>query len=127
MRHAQYPKGSTKQITSSFIDMLCGYGEKPENVIRFSLSLIVCCAICYFLFGVSYQDSLLRFSFDNSFDDNVSALLNSIYFSVVTFTTLGYGDITPIGLSRLIAAIEAFCGSFSLALFVVVFVKRMTR
>ncbi|MBE0458556.1 hypothetical protein NDQ71_17775 [Pseudoalteromonas sp. KG3] len=32
-------------------DMLCGYGEKPENVIRFSLSLIICCALCYFIFG----------------------------------------------------------------------------
>jgi uncharacterized protein YjbI with pentapeptide repeats len=127
MRHAQYRKGSTKQITSSFIDMLCGYGEKPENVIRFSLSLIICCAFCYFLFGVSYQDSVMQLSFENSFQSNLSALLNSFYFSVVTFTTLGYGDITPIGFSRLIAAIEAFCGSFSLALFVVVFVKRMTR
>ena len=114
-------------MTSSFIDMLCGYGEKPENVIRFSLSLIICCAICYFLFGVSYDNTVLQLNFDNSFSQNLSALLNSIYFSVVTFTTLGYGDITPIGLSRLIAAIEAFCGSFSLALFVVVFVKRMTR
>jgi len=69
----------------------------------------------------------MQLSFENSFQSNLSALLNSFYFSVVTFTTLGYGDITPIGFSRLIAAIEAFCGSFSLALFVVVFVKRMTR
>ena len=29
MRHAQYPKGSTKQVLH-FIDMLCGYKEKPE-------------------------------------------------------------------------------------------------
>ena len=50
-----------------------------------------------------------------------------MYFSVVTFTTLGYGDLVPVGPSRVIAAIEAFVGSFTLALFVVVFVKKMTR
>jgi len=127
MRHEQYPKYSLKRLSSSFINMLCGYGEKPQNVIRFSLSLIVICALCYFLFGVTYNDTLLKLNFSAPLSDNLSALLNSFYFSVVTFTTLGYGDITPIGVSRLIAAIEAFCGSFSLALFVVVFVKRMTR
>jgi len=46
---------------------------------------------------------------------------------VVTFTTLGYGDISPIGVTRFFATFEAFIGSFSLALFVVVFVKKMTR
>ncbi len=34
---------------------------------------------------------------------------------------------SPVGISRLIAASEAFLGAFILALFVVVFVKKMTR
>jgi hypothetical protein len=50
-----------------------------------------------------------------------------LYYSMVTLTTLGYGDFTPVGISRAIAAIEAFTGSFTIALFVVVFVKKMTR
>ncbi len=127
MRRYQYPRWSSKRIISRFMDLLCGYGEKPLNVIAFSLTLILCCACLYFTFGVSYNDELLRFSTEQTFGQNLNALLNSLYFSVVTFTTLGYGDITPIGVSRLVAACEAFCGSFSLALFVVVFVKKMTR
>ncbi len=59
--------------------------------------------------------------------DNALAFLNILYFSVATFTTLGYGDMSPVGISRLIAASEAFLGAFILALFVVVFVKKMTR
>jgi len=127
MRHFQYPKHSQKRFMSAAVDLLCGYGEKPANVIRFSLAMIVVCAFLYFIFGISYQDEVLSVNFSKPLSDNISALLNSIYFSVVTFTTLGYGDITPIGFSRLIATFEAFTGSFSLALFVVVFVKRMTR
>lgn len=33
-----------------------------------------------------------------------------LYFSAITYTTVGYGDITPIGDIRLFAAIEALAG-----------------
>ncbi|MDP4982321.1 pentapeptide repeat-containing protein [Pseudoalteromonas tunicata] len=127
MRRYQNPRGSKRRIISKFIDLLCGYGEKPTNVIFFSLSLIFIAAIAYYFLGVNFQDQVIHFSMDQNIEQNVFAFLNCLYFSVVTFTTLGYGDITPLGFSRLIAAIEAFCGSFTLALFVVVFVKKMTR
>jgi hypothetical protein len=67
------------------------------------------------------------FSVDNSLEDNISFFFECLYYSVVTFTTLGYGDFIPVGFSRLEAALEAFTGSFTIALFVVVFVKKMTR
>lgn len=40
------------------------------------------------------------------------------YFSVVTFTTLGYGDYYPYGLGRAMAVIEAFTGYLILGLLV---------
>ncbi|MDN6869875.1 potassium channel family protein, partial [Aeromonas caviae] len=64
---------------------------------------------------------------DAPLEQNAIFLMECLYYSVVTFTTLGYGDFTPVGLSRIFAAFEAFTGSFTLALFVVVFVKKMTR
>lgn len=127
MRRHQYPKWSRNRIASKFFDILCGYGERPLNIIFFSMMLILLCSLGYFTFGVSYNDHIIQFNSAQSAKDNIMALGNSLYFSVVTFTTLGYGDITPLGYSRLIAAFEAFCGSFSLALFVVVFVKKMTK
>ena len=48
-----------------------------------------------------------------------------IYFSVVNFTSLGYGDISPVGFSRFLAAGEALIGVFMISLFVVVFCRRM--
>ncbi|OGJ63203.1 hypothetical protein A3D12_03600 [Candidatus Peribacteria bacterium RIFCSPHIGHO2_02_FULL_55_24] len=32
---------------------------------------------------------------------------NSLYFSIITATTVGYGDITPLGFSRVVAATES--------------------
>jgi hypothetical protein len=127
MRRLQYPKYSMQRITSRFVDLLCGYGEKPLNVITFSLSFIFICSLCYFILGVQADDAMTSINFSHSLKQNLYSFISCLYFSVVTFTTLGYGDITPVGLSRIVAAVEAFSGSFTLALFVVVFVKKMTR
>ena len=40
----------------------------------------------------------------------------SLYYSVVTFTTLGYGDYYPVGIGRALAAIEALVGYIVLGL-----------
>lgn len=127
MRRMQYDKWSQKRIVSKAVDLFCGYGESPINVILFSLMLIFVCAILFFLFGVQSEEGIIQLSFEKSFLDNLMNFFSTIYFSVVTFTTLGYGDIQPVGLSRLVATIEAFIGSFALALYVVVFVQKTTR
>lgn len=43
---------------------------------------------------------------------------NALYFSVATATTVGYGDLAPLGLSRLFAALEAFMGFLGLCIFI---------
>ncbi len=127
MRRYQFPLYSRRRIQSKLIDLFCGYGERPLNVIVFSLLLILVSALCYFFLGVSANGEEIGFDTELSLGANMEYFFNSIYYSVVTFTTLGYGDITPVGASRFVAALEAFIGSFTLALFVVVFVKKMTR
>ncbi len=127
MRRHQMPKFSFNRFISKMIDLFCGYGEAPLRVINFSVVLILLCALMYFFTGLKFDGDTHVFSLDNDFMTNIGLFFNCIYYSVVTFTTLGYGDFTPIGLSRAIAAVEAFTGSFTIALFVVVFVKKMTR
>ncbi|QSX30582.1 pentapeptide repeat-containing protein [Shewanella cyperi] len=127
MRRHQMPRYSGKRMVSKLIDLFCGYGESPMRVIGFSMVLILICAVFYFFTGLSYGGNIHIFRAENTFMMNFYLFFNCIYYSVVTFTTLGYGDFTPIGFSRLTAAIEAFTGSFTIALFVVVFVKKMTR
>ncbi|MCE9677762.1 ion channel [Shewanella sp. AS1] len=127
MRRHQMPKYSFQRIFSKVIDLFCGYGELPARVILFSILLIICCAVLYLFTGLRFDDTVYQFDIHQGLANNLNLFFNCLYYSVVTFTTLGYGDYTPIGYSRLIAAFEAFTGSFTIALFVVVFVKKMTR
>lgn len=127
VRRHLLPRFSLRWWFSHLVDTLCGYGEKPENTVLFSILLIMFCAVGYFLFGVNYSGEMVIYRPDASVSDNLNSFLLSCYYSVVTFTTLGYGDITPVGITRFFAVIEAFLGSFTIALFVVVFVKRMSR
>ncbi|WAJ71088.1 ion channel [Catenovulum adriaticum] len=127
MRRMQMPALSKPRIISKMVDLFCGYGEKPVNVIIFSFVFILGCALAYFLFGIQQNMHLVQLNFEQSLSQNISHFVTALYYSVITFTTLGYDNIAPIGISRLIAAIQAFSGSFIMALFVLVFVKKMTR
>ena len=126
-RRFQIPKFTFQRLISKTVDIFCGYGEKPLRVVTFSIFFIMVCAIGYAYGGVAYNGENVQITMDQSMWQNLKVFLGSIYFSVVTFTTLGYGDLTPIGMVRTLAAFEAFIGSFTSALFVVVFVKKMTR
>lgn len=127
MRRFQMPPLSIERIGSWLVDIFCGYGEKPMRVIAFSLCIIFMCSFAFFLLGIGDSGQRVAVNLATSWQDNFMMWGKTLYFSVVTFTTLGYGDLVPIGFSRVVAAIEAFTGSFTLALFVVVFVKKMTR
>ena len=85
-------------------------------------------AIClYFMMGIVWAliYSLLHINLDNAFN-NVPAVTNwyvlfpeFIYFSFVTLTTLGFGDISPnIPLSRAFVYFEAMVGQLYLTILV---------
>jgi len=57
-------------------------------------------------------------------------LLDGLYFSTTTFTTLGFGDIFPDPqhlVTRLVTMFEAVSGASLMALFVVCLSKRFSR
>ena len=54
-------------------------------------------------------------------------LLNALYYSLVTFTTLGYGDIQPTGWLKALSAIEALTGAVFMALIVAVIARKWMR
>ena len=55
-------------------------------------------------------------------------VLLNIYFSVITFSTIGYGDLSPAGpWSRLLVGIESIAGALLLALLIFVLGRRVER
>jgi hypothetical protein len=59
--------------------------------------------------------------------DNLSVLLQSFYHSAVTFFTIGYGDVFPMGWSRVVSGLEGFMGVFMMSYFTVAFVRKVLR
>lgn len=53
--------------------------------------------------------------------------LNALYYSLVTFTTLGYGDMHPTGWLKALSAIEALTGAVFMALIVAVIARKWMR
>jgi voltage-gated potassium channel Kch len=77
--------------------------------------------------GLFHNGQVYTFNTAHSFTEHLEFFGNAIYFSIVTFTTLGYGDFSPVSWARPFAAIEGFVGAFMIALFILSFVKKMTR
>ncbi len=101
-----------------FYNVSCGYGERPKRVVANALLVIVVFAMIYYLGeGITKGGE----------EDYEPNLREGLYFSVVTFTTLGYGDYSPKVDFQLLATLEAFTGAFTIALFVLVFGRQVMR
>ncbi|MBN1792591.1 two pore domain potassium channel family protein [Candidatus Woesearchaeota archaeon] len=64
--------------------------------------------ILYFLFSLSPNHALLYRG--NEIGSGFSGFFNSIYYSFITVTTTGYGDISPNGISKFLAICEVIFG-----------------
>ncbi len=128
MRRKQMPLWSGGRAWSKLIDLVCAYGESPPRVIISALALNLICGVGYFFAGILSPEGPVKFDPSASLETNFSHFAECVYYSVVTFTTLGYSDeARQIWIVRPLAAAQAFIGAFMMALFVVVFGKKMTR
>ena len=94
-----------------------GYGERPMWVLRAGCVVWLLFALLYWQFG-GIQCVRGR---------SLATLGNSLYFSAVTFSTLGYGDFKPEPAFRWMAGLEAVIGAALMALLVVALARKYTR
>ena len=99
-----------------FADLTCRYGTDWKRPIVLWLSAV------NGIFPVLFWLTKSVEGFAGSLD-----FLDYEYFSIVTATTLGYGDYHPLGIGRVIASVEALFGMFMWAVFLTVFARKYMR
>ncbi|PIZ75476.1 hypothetical protein COY05_03890 [Candidatus Peregrinibacteria bacterium CG_4_10_14_0_2_um_filter_38_24] len=101
-----------------FGDLLCKYGTSFIRVFMAAILVVITCTFAFQIFDslMFYNEKLTDYSF-----------LDALYFSITTFTTLGYGDYHAVGAVRFIAAAESFVGIALTSLFTVIVARSIIR
>ncbi|WP_255152795.1 potassium channel family protein [Halorarius halobius] len=115
---------AVRWLTNGFLDLIAGYGERPQRTLALAVAVIASSALAYpAAGGLVTGDEVVRYATHGPL-----AALDGLYFSVVTFATLGLGDVHPAGdIGRFIAASEGLSGAFLTAVFVFSLGRRVTR
>ena len=122
-KRKQFDRFSGSRIGSKIIEITTGYGEKLGNIAFTILGIIIACMFLYGIEGVSYQGKTLGF-FSDDFS-LVSTLGNLFYFSVVVYSTVGFGEMVPIGpLGKSIMIFEGIIGGLVLAILIIALYKK---
>jgi len=96
---------------------IAGFGYRPSRVIGTAMVTIV-------LYGIIFWavNGVRRVGYEGPID-----LWKAIYFSGVTYATVGYGDFIPAEHVRFLALTEGIVGIFTMGLFVAVLANRLSR
>ena len=117
------------RITKS--DLSSAQKSKLGNIVFTILGIIITCMILYGIEGVQYGDPLYGDRIIGFFTEDIEkfGLLNTIgnllYFSVVVYSTVGFGEIIPIGpLGKSVVIFEGIIGGLVLAILIIALYKK---
>jgi len=114
---------SFSKLGDIFIWLSCGYGVKPWRTAAWAVAIILIFTPFYF-----WRGGIKRLKENNEDEKQDVSLYDAFYFSMTTFTTLGYGDLYPADRYRMVAVmIEGLVGWLILALFIVTLANVMIR
>jgi len=125
LKNARGKLGKSKAHVHNFVEWLLAdlpsrYGTDWVRLFMMSLLVVIGNAVPYTIWG-HYIDG---------FPSNAGYLArfaNALYYSLVTFTTLGYGDMHPTGWLKALSATEALTGAVFMALIVAVIARKWMR
>lgn len=128
--------GYNNYLVNDFFDFLSkhfiGYGEKPIKLLLISFSIISLFAFIYLFTGIKSLDyGLIKINLLNNTYlpyELASFYIESWYFSMMTFSTVGYGEVIAFGfLSKILVCIEVFLGITTHATWTSVLLSRMIK
>ncbi len=81
---------------------------KSKKILHFLISYVTTVIIVILLFAGAFTSG--RGTFLEQGVEKQLTFQESLYVSIITFTTVGFGDISPLGINRLFASLEALIG-----------------
>jgi len=117
---ARYSRAKVARITLL-------YGESPWRVIGGSIGFIFFIGLLYPLGEWLQPIGDDPITYTRIFDGELSLIIEALYFSTLTFTTLGMGDYNPMGFGQILATINTSFGAVLIALLVFVLGRRAAR
>jgi hypothetical protein len=102
--------------TLTISHLVWGHGERPFRTLA-AAGGVISAAICGYRLGHLVRDGVVF----------QPTLFESAYVSIVTFTTVGYGDMTPIGFTRGVAMGEALAGLIVMPLLMIALSRKYLR
>ena len=116
------PLFSLRRLFSKFLDISLGYGELIGRIFASIFVLMFVSAFLYGIEGVRYGGEIVKFGSGAGF---LATSGNLLYFSVVVFTTVGFGDMTPFGpIGKATMMFEGFTSAVYMAILIIALYKR---
>ena len=91
------------------------------------LRVMILAVVVWALFALLFALPVCTFSVAGADGETAPRALNlaeALYYSGITFTTIGYGDIAPVDWTRLLAVIEGVLGVVLISSFLVSLVRK---
>lgn len=100
------PRSSASQsrkLPEKLLDVLAA--ASISSLLGLWLAIVVSCGVVYWLLGFGHVPSLREG--EQAVPANLEGLGTALYFSFITATSVGYGDVVPVGVARVLTAIES--------------------
>jgi len=79
------------------------------KILKLWVSIGVGFAIIYYLLNLFFPQHGLIYT-HNALNHELADFITILYFSFITLTTTGYGDVIPLGISKILSLLEIFSG-----------------
>lgn len=115
---------------SYFFYLFGKYGTNPFSILRGIVILILIFSFCHYYlidFTPLTKEGHNLFEFTKKYPNSFKLYL-SVYFSAITFFTIGYGDLSPTSAGSMISScIEGFLGVASMSYLTVAIIRKVLR
>lgn len=110
-------------------DKMGKYATDPLRVLKSMGIIYLIFSFIFLALEYLFPESALILSslFKVGSPEIMSNVGKAFYHSAITFLTIGYGDYYPVGIIRILSAVEGFFGLFMMSYFTVAFVRKILR